>query len=161
MGWVDNKCLPYLFASKQKGERNKTMNNFMNYAIPKDMENYLSFYGFHFNKALCEQAVSKMMREDKTSGEEKPIDPISLEELKTMLEKYKVDVDNNEWYDALYLANSAKADYLGSSIEDEEHLAKYIKDTLCDVDGYDGMIFTRFLADCGGKGEAIFWDMVL
>ena len=137
------------------------MGNFMNYAIPKDMENYLSFYGFHFNKSLCENAVSKMTYKDKTTGKEKKIEPKKMEELKSLLEKHKVVVEDNEWYDALYLANSAKADYLGNSLEDEEHLAKYIDDTLCDVDGYDGMIFIRFLADCGGKGEAIFWDMFL
>lgn len=68
------------------------MGNFMNYAIPKDMENYLSFYGFHFNKSLCENAVSKMTYKDKTTGKEKKIEPIKMEELKSLLEKHKVVV---------------------------------------------------------------------
>ena len=33
----------------------------------------------------------------------------------------------------------AKADFLGSSIIDEVHLAKYIKDVCQDPDGYEGM----------------------
>ena len=29
------------------------------------------------------------------------------------------------------------------------------------VDGYDGIVFCRFLADCGAKGNVIFWDKML
>lgn len=54
-----------------------------------------------------------------------------------------------------------KADFWGSSIEDEEHMAKYISDTICDVDGYEGIVLCRFIADCNAKGIAIFWDMML
>ena len=38
------------------------------YLIPEDMEQYLSYYGCHFNKLLCEFAVSKMKRDDKQTG---------------------------------------------------------------------------------------------
>ena len=41
---------------------------FMNYLIPEDMEQYMSYYGAHFNKLLCEFAVSKMKHEDKQTG---------------------------------------------------------------------------------------------
>lgn len=136
-------------------------NTLMNYLIPQDMEQYLSFYGNHFNKKLCEFAVSKMEREDKTTGVPKPITPITSDELKAILDKHKVAVDTNEWYDALYLANMVKADYMGSSIEDEAHMAKYIEDVLCDVDAAEGQTFARYLADCSAKGCIIFWDMML
>lgn len=134
---------------------------FMNFMIPEEMENYLAFYGYHFNKKLCDFAVSHMMRDDKTTGALKKITPITMEELKPLLEKNKVDVENNAVYDALYIANMVKADFLGSSVEDEAHLAKYVEDVICDADGYDGMVFNRFVADCYGSGKAIFWDMML
>ena len=134
---------------------------FMNYLIPEDMEQYMSYYGAHFNKLLCEFAVSKMKREDKQTGSLKKITPITMEELKSILEKYKVNIDTNEQYDALYLANMVKADYWCSSIEDEEHMARYIEDVLCDPDGYDGLVFGRFLADCSGKGVVIFWEQMI
>ena len=83
------------------------------YLIPEDMEQYLSYYGCHFNKLLCEFAVSKMKRDDKQTGMLKKITPVTMEELKALLEKYKIDIDSKEQYDALYLANMVKADFWG------------------------------------------------
>lgn len=137
------------------------MANLMNYLIPEDMEQYLSYYGMHFNKLLCDFAVSKMMREDKASGMPKKLTPMTMEELKPILEKHKVTVDSNSQYDALYLANMVKADFWGSSIEDDAHLARYIEDVLCDTDGYEGIVFCRFLADCSAKGVIIFWEQMI
>ena len=56
------------------------------------------------------------------------------------------------------MANMAKADFMGSSIEDEEHLAKFIGDVLDDVDGYDGMPFNRWYADMSRMGIVIDWE---
>lgn len=136
-------------------------NTLMNYLIPEDMEQYLSFYGLHFNRKLCDFAVDKMKKEDKATGMLKKIVPITLEELKPILQKNKVEIESDDWYDALYLANMVKADYWGSSIEDEEHMARYIEDVICDKDGYEGIVFSRFLADCSAKGVVIHWDMVI
>lgn len=136
-------------------------NTLLNYLVPEDMQEYMSFYGMHFNKLLCEFAVGKMMYEDKATGMLKKITPYKLDEVKAILEKHKVTVDTNEVYDALYLANMVKADFWGSSIEDEEHLAKYIGDVLCDPDGCEGLVFSRFLADCSCKGVIIFWEQMI
>ncbi len=136
-------------------------NTLSNYCIPEDMEQYLSFYGWHFNKNLCKFATDMMKREDNASGMLKKITPMKMEELKELLEKHKIELEPNDWYDALYLANMVKADYWGSSIEDEEHMARYIEDVICDVDGYEGIVFSRFLADCTCKGVVIFWDMMI
>lgn len=133
----------------------------VNYLIPQDMEQYMSYYGCHFNKNLYEFAVGMMKKEDKTTGELKKVPMMSVDELKQMLQKHKVEIDGNALYDALYLTAMVKADYWGSSIEDEEHMAKYIKDVICDVDGYDGIVFCRFLADCSAKGVSIFWDLMV
>ena len=133
----------------------------IDYCIPEDMEQYLAYYGHHFNKKLCDFAVSKMKKEDKATGMPKPITPMKMEELKSLLEKNKVELESEDWYDALYLANMVKADLWGSSIEDEEHLAKYVEDVICDVDGYDGIVFCRYLADCSAKGIVIHWDMMI
>lgn len=137
------------------------MANLLNYLIPEDMQNYLSYYGYHFNKALCDYAVSKMEKEDKETGIAKKLTPITMDELKAMLSKHKVQVEDKEVYDALYLANMIKADYLGNSIEDEAHMVKHIEDILCDVDGYEGKPFVHYLSDCSGKGEVIFWNMFI
>lgn len=136
-------------------------NTMINYLIPEDMEQYLSYYGCHFNKLLCDFAVSKMRRDDKATGVLTKVVPVTMDELKAMLEKHKVTIDTNEQYDALYLANMVKSDFWGSAIEDEEHMVRYIEDVLCDADGYEGLVFNRFLADCAGKGVVIFWESMI
>ena len=67
----------------------------------------------------------------------------------------------NKGYDYVYVANMCRADYMGSSIEDETHMAKFIKDYIEDPDAYDGMPFTRFYADCIGSGTPIPWSDLL
>lgn len=132
-----------------------------NYGIPEDMQQYLSYYGYHFNKKMYEYAVGKMKKKDRATGEKERLSPIDMEEFEKSLKRYRVDIPDNNLYDAAYLASMIEADFWGSSIEDEEHMARYIKDVLCDVDGYDGLVFCRFLADCGAKGNVIFWDKML
>jgi hypothetical protein len=55
----------------------------------------------------------------------------------------------------------AKADFLGSSISDDVHLAKFIKDYCDDPDAPDGMPFTRYYADCIASGTPIIWSDML
>ena len=127
------------------------------YDIPEDMKTYLSYYGMNFSKKLYEFAVSNMRRES-ADGKMEKVKPMSADELKSLLSKHKIEVENNDLYNALYLAAMVKADYWGSSIEDEEHLAKYIEDTLCDVDAAEGQVFARYLADCSVGGCIVHWE---
>jgi hypothetical protein len=136
------------------------MANFLMCDIPEDMKTYLSYYGMNFSKKLYEFAVSNMRRES-ADGKMEKVKPMSADELKSLLSKHNIEIEHNDLYNALYLAAMVKADYWGSSIEDEEHLAKYIEDTLCDVDAAEGQVFARYLADCSAKGCVIFWDMMV
>lgn len=133
----------------------------VNYCMPEDMERYLSYYGLHFNKKLYEFATGMMKKVDKIAGRTEKVSPVKMENLQVMLSRYGVEVEPTDVYDALYLATMVKADFWGSSIEDEEHMARYIKDVLCDPDGYEGIVLCRFIADCNAKGIGIFWDMML
>ena len=54
-----------------------------------------------------------------------------------------------------------EADYLGSSIKDENHLALYVKDTIDDVDASNETTFRRWLATMIGNGMPIDWDELL
>ena len=133
------------------------MANFLMCDIPEDMKTYLSYYGMNFSKKLYEFAVSNMRRET-ADGKMEKVKPMTADELKTLLSKHKIEIEHNDLYNALYLAAMVKADYWGSSIEDEEHLAKYIEDTLCDVDAAEGQVFARYLADCSIGGCIIYWE---
>ena len=126
-------------------------------AFPDGMETYLEFNGWHFNKKMCQWAVSKMYKND---GEKKEyIEPYTLESLKALQDKLNIKFEID--YDAVYIANMCKADFLGSSIQNETQLVKYVKDVIEDPDGYEGMPFTRFYADCIGSGTSIPWDDLL
>jgi len=133
------------------------MANFLMCDIPEDMKTYLSYYGMNFSKKLYEFAVSNMRRET-ADGKMEKVKPMTADELKTLLSKHKIEIEHNDLYNALYLAAMVKADYWGSSIEDEEHLAKYIEDTLCDVDAAEGQVLARYLADCSVGGCIIYWE---
>jgi hypothetical protein len=133
------------------------MANFLMCDIPEDMKTYLSYYGMNFSKKLYEFAVSNMRRET-ADGKMEKVKPMTADELKSLLSKHKIEIEHNDLYNALYLAAMVKADYWGSSIEDEEHLAKYIEDTICDVDAAEGQILARYLADCSVGGCIIYWE---
>lgn len=82
------------------------------------------------------------------------------EQINNIAEQLKFLAEHNPcgMGDDVYLANMVLSDYYGSSIEDERHMAKYIHDTINDKDGYEGMIFCRWLTDMENKGKEINWE---
>lgn len=126
---------------------------------PEAMLIYMRNYGPHFNRKLFEFAVGLMTK--KVDGEEKKIIPYSKEEVDNILKFQGVEVERNQLYDAAYVANMGKADFLGSSISDERHLALYIKDVIDDIDADDGIVFNRWYADMSYSGIAIDWEDML
>ena len=125
--------------------------------MPSGMKEYLEAYGWHFSKKMCEWAVSKMKVKDDT-GKQKKLDALKKDEVEELLKKYAVKLEKDAGYDCVYVANMAKSDYYKSSIADEAHLALFIKDYIDDPDGYSGLPFTRFYADCIGSGTPIIWE---
>lgn len=126
---------------------------------PEGMDEYLSYYGWHFSKKMCEWAASRMYR--LVNNRPIKIDPIKKEQLDEILKRYSVSLKNDNGYDAVYVANMCKADYLGRSVKDEGAMVQFIVDTIEDPDGYEGMVFTRFYADCVGSGTPINWEDML
>ena len=126
---------------------------------PEGMDEYLSYYGWHFSKKMCEWAASRMYR--LVNNRPIKIDPIKKEQLDEILKRYSVSLKNDNGYDAVYVANMCKADYLGRSVKDEGAMVQFIVDTIEDPNGYEGMVFTRFYADCVGSGTPINWEDML
>ena len=123
------------------------------------MVNYIRYNGYHFNKALYEFAVSKMYK--KENDRKVKIKTLSKAEVDTLLSRYNITLENNQGYDYVYVANMCKADFLGSSIPNDQFMAKYIKDVIDDPDGYDGLVFYRWYADACKKGIVIDWEEVI
>ena len=119
---------------------------------PTSLKRYLKYYGEHFNKKLCEFAVSKM-----NHGKA----PVYSEKVDEILTKHNVKLEKNQLYDYIYVYNMGNNDFFGSSIVDEKHLALYVKDVIDDKDGYDGIVFNRWYADMVFQGIPLEWeDMV-
>ena len=125
--------------------------------MPESLAIYLSHNGPHFNKACCDFAVSQMYRTD-DNGNELEFIPFTRQEIKQLLIATNTKVKYAQLDDITYVANMCKADYLGGSVPSEQHLAKYIKETLDDPDGAEGLIFNRWIADMKWIGIAIPWD---
>lgn len=119
---------------------------------PASMKRYLKYYGEHFNKKLCDFAVSKMKH-----GKA----PVEKERIDEVMTKYSINLEHNELYDYVFVYNMGNNDYMGSSIIDEKHLAMYVKDVIDDEDGYDGIVFNRWYADTVVQGIPIEWEDML
>lgn len=126
---------------------------------PEAMLLYMRNYGPHFNRKLFEFAVSFMYM--KIDGNKVKLNPYTKNEVDNMLKLQGIQLENNQLYDATYVANMCKADFLGSSIKDEHHLALYIKDVIDDIDANDGIVFNRWYADMSYSGIAIDWEAML
>ena len=122
---------------------------------PRGMEQYLSAYGWHFSSAMAEWAIS-MMR-DKQG---KPIQLKDKKSIEELLKTNSMNIDSVA-HDIVYVYAMARAKYLGGSISSEIGLLKSCNDYFGDVNGYDGVAFTRFYADCIAKGIPIMWEDML
>lgn len=119
-------------------------------------DEYVEQFGLHFNKKLYEWAAS-MMRDK--NGDSLP--PKTKEQVSTFLMANNITIKNDKGYDAAYVLAMAKADYFGSSIVDDLHLALFVRDFLDDPDGTTTKAFDHFVVDCRAKGEPIFWDEMM
>lgn len=127
--------------------------------IPEGMKLYINNFGCHFNKRLSDEAASRMYRV--VNGKSEYIEPYTKEQVDQLLAKHGIALKRNKLYDAVYVANMCKADFLGEAVPNEMCLAKYIKDVIDDADAEEGYIFNRFYADCMFMNNPIDWeDMV-
>ena len=62
---------------------------------PREMTAYLRNYGWHFNKKLCEFAISKMKRLNPSTGKKERIEPLTRDIVDEILSKYNIKLNNN------------------------------------------------------------------
>lgn len=115
-------------------------------------EKYMAKYGPHFNKALCEYAISLMMKGGK------PLESYTKEYVDKLLVSNGITLKKNQGWDYVFVTNMGKADYFGSSIPDEKHLALYIKDTIDDEDAGEGTTLCRWCATMKANKITIKWE---
>ena len=105
---------------------------------------------------LYEWAVTMM-----TDRNGKSVPTMTKEQVSEWLRTNGVTLKNDKGYDAAYVLAMAKADYWGSSISDDAHLALFVRDYLDDPDGAKSKAFDHFVVDCRAKNEPIFWDEMM
>ena len=129
--------------------------------IPREMRAYLRNNGRHFNKKSYEWAVKNMRKYNDTTRRFERIEPLDKNAVDELLKNNGITLDDARGYDYVYVANMCKADFYGTAVEDERHMALYIKCVIDDADAVGGMIFNRWLADCDTKGISIDWEDLL
>ena len=115
----------------------------------------------HFNKKAYNYATSFMTKRNPKTNKEERVQPFTKEEVDEILENNNIELKNKIMYDYIYAATMAKADYLGSTIEDDLHLARYIKDTVDDIDANTETTFRRWMATMIGNGMPIDWYEII
>lgn len=122
----------------------------------KGYQEYVDKHGQHFTDELSEFASKRMKNRNGL------FHSWSVSEVKSAFERMGLEKpDKYTWGDAAYAANMAYADFYGSSLKTEQDCLKYSHDLMSDVDGYDGMIMNRYLADLMGKEVKMDWSKYL
>lgn len=129
--------------------------------MPVMMKRYISNYGWHFNKKAYEYAVKFMFKRNTKTNRNEPIEYYSKEDVDNLLVQNAIELKQKIMYDYVFVATMCKADYLGSSIEDDEHLAMYVKDTIDDADASSETTFRRWVATMIGNGIPIDWYEII
>jgi len=124
--------------------------------MPEEQRAYYMNYGKNFNEKMCRFAVS-MMRDRKGNR----VEMMKKEDLEKKLKENNIEVENDVMYNGVYVMAMVKADFMGSSIEDEKHALLYVKDYIDDPDAAYGQVFTRFYASCVNAGIPIDWSEMM
>lgn len=126
--------------------------------MPREQRSYLANYGWSFNKKACECAIKGMKRNNPATGKSEPVEMKKKDEIEDLLTKHGIKLEHNRGYDFVYVYHMGYADYFKSSIQDEAHLAQYVKDVIDDVDNPGGNVFRKWYVDCVAKGIPVEWE---
>ena len=109
-------------------------------------ENYLKAHGHHFTDALAEQESGYLKNADNSGHKWTPAQV--SKQLDMLGLKLPEHITNG---DATYLANMYYSDFYPEILKDEVSCIRMAQKATMDVDGYDGMIFNRWIADIKSK----------
>ena len=129
--------------------------------MPREMRSYLRSYGYNFNRKACDFAVKRMKRLNPATGKKEPIEPLDKDAVEEMLKRQGIKLEHNEGHNFVYAANMIRTDFFFSSIDDEAHMAKMIKDIIDDPDNLGVNLFRKWLADADALGFVIDWEEIL
>lgn len=119
------------------------------------LKSYTNRHGYHFTDQLAQVASDMMINSNGKSHKWTP------EQIEKTMKMYGLKCNGKcTLGDLTYLANMAYADLYPSVLKDEVSCLRYAVAMAEDPDGYDGMIFNRWLSDLkkSGRENRIQWE---
>lgn len=115
---------------------------------------YVHIHGNHFTEALADKASSMMINYNNTQHK------WTSDQIKQQLLIHDInDFGNCTLGDITYLSNMAYADFYPKVLDSEYACIKYAMAVAKDPDGYNGIVFSRWIADIIGKNvTTINWE---
>lgn len=122
----------------------------------KGYKDYLSKHGKHFTEALAEHASKMMVNSNGQSHS------WTSSQVKDAMKNLGLNIPSKSTIgDLTYAANMAYADFFPDPLKDETSCLRYAYRLANDPDGYEGMIFCRWIADIKNKGKEIDWELYI
>lgn len=128
--------------------------------LPRPMRRYIKYNGWHFNRAAYDFAAS-LMYTTTPDGKRQRVQPMTKEQVDTLLRENNVSLENTANYDYVYWAMQCRADLMPDAIEDARHQALYVKRMMEDPDTTPEAAFRCFYIKAVGNGTAIPFDQLL
>lgn len=80
------------------------------------------------------------------------------DQVETLMKQFNVELKNDVEYNKVYVLNMVRADYMGSSIVNEQYACMFVKDYLDDVDGSPTRALDEYYAKCIACGTPFSWE---
>lgn len=116
----------------------------------EDFKAYVKKNGYHFTDSLAALAISHMVNADNSNHK------WSVKQVMAVIAANFASFENKNKLtngDIAYTANMAYADFYPELIKSEADCVKYAVKIASDPDGYEGIVFMRWLTDLIGKDE--------
>lgn len=129
----------------------------MKYLMSEEEAAYMQMYQGHFSRKLATWAISNMESIDPTTGKDKKIPETSVDDVMEILKLNDVKIPYESKYDAWYLYMMTLNDYQ-ESLDTDKRRAKYIEETIFDIDGDSTNVLACFVAKMCNAGIPIYWQ---
>lgn len=118
---------------------------------------YMQAYQGHFSRKLASWAIGNMETVDPATGKIRNIPVVPVDDVMEILKVNNVKIPYESKFDAWYLYMMTLNDYPESLTTDKQR-AKYIEETICDVDGDSTNVLACFVAKMCNAGIPIYWQ---
>jgi hypothetical protein len=129
----------------------------MKYLMTEEEAAYMDAYQGHFSRKLATWAIDNMEAEDPATGKVKHITIVPIDDVMEILKANDVKIPYESKFDAWYLYMMCLNDY-AESLDTDKRRAKYIEETICDIDGEPTNVLACFVAKMCNAGIPIYWQ---